>query len=207
MQHSLGLPGQRRTDLYAAIPERVVDSTLSRLPERPGLCRLHSGREILDENNDVFGDCGGGTDRRTVGADSRAGGMGDHVCSSRSGHPTLGSTDSRPEDVRGSPHDAILVSHGASSISATRQDRRRRDCAVVRVLGSGAYGTRPEASGNRRHVPGRSVREARADCEHLWIKTAVDGQYREQSCNAPGSETSAGSLLQLMQRSARAAGY
>jgi hypothetical protein len=46
-----------------------------------------------------------------------------------------------------------------------------------------------------------------ADCEHLWIKTAVDGQYREQSCNAPGSETAAGSLLVLMQRAARAAGY
>jgi hypothetical protein len=46
-----------------------------------------------------------------------------------------------------------------------------------------------------------------ADCEHLWIKTAVEGQYREQSCNYPGSETSANSLLQLMQRSARAAGY
>ena len=46
-----------------------------------------------------------------------------------------------------------------------------------------------------------------ADCDHLWIKTAVEGQYREQSCNAPGSETSARSLLQLMQRSARAAGY
>ena len=46
-----------------------------------------------------------------------------------------------------------------------------------------------------------------ADCDHLWIKTAVEGQYREQSCNGPGSETSAGSLLQLMQRSARAAGY
>jgi hypothetical protein len=46
-----------------------------------------------------------------------------------------------------------------------------------------------------------------ADCEHLWIKTAVEGQYREQSCNAPGSETTASSLLQLMQRSARAAGY
>ena len=46
-----------------------------------------------------------------------------------------------------------------------------------------------------------------ADCEHLWIKTAIEGHYREQSCNAPGSETSASSLLQLMKRSARAAGY
>jgi len=46
-----------------------------------------------------------------------------------------------------------------------------------------------------------------ADCEHLSIKTAVDGQYREQSCNNPGSETFASSLLLLMQRSARAAGY
>ena len=44
-----------------------------------------------------------------------------------------------------------------------------------------------------------------ADCDHLWIKTAVEGQYREQSCNLPGSETSASVLLQLMQRSARAA--
>lgn len=46
-----------------------------------------------------------------------------------------------------------------------------------------------------------------ADCDHLWVKTAVEGQYREQSCNLPGSETSANSLLQLMQRSARAARY
>jgi hypothetical protein len=44
-----------------------------------------------------------------------------------------------------------------------------------------------------------------ADCDHLWIKTAVEGQYREQSCNLPDSETSAGLLLQLMQISARAA--
>lgn len=46
-----------------------------------------------------------------------------------------------------------------------------------------------------------------ADCEHLWIKTAVEGQYREQSCNAPDSETAASSLLLLMQRAARSAGY
>jgi hypothetical protein len=45
------------------------------------------------------------------------------------------------------------------------------------------------------------------DCEQIWIKTAADGKYREQSCQEPGSETSAGSLLQLMKRSARAAGY
>jgi hypothetical protein len=44
-----------------------------------------------------------------------------------------------------------------------------------------------------------------ADCDHLWIKTAVEGRYREQSCNLPDAETPAGSLLQLMQRSARAA--
>jgi len=45
------------------------------------------------------------------------------------------------------------------------------------------------------------------DCEQIWIKTAVDGHYREQSCQLPGPETSAGALLQLMKRSARAAGY
>jgi hypothetical protein len=45
------------------------------------------------------------------------------------------------------------------------------------------------------------------DCEQIWIKTAVDGQYREQSCQLPGPETSAGALFQLMKRSARAAGY
>ena len=45
------------------------------------------------------------------------------------------------------------------------------------------------------------------DCDHLWIKTAVEGQYREQSCNGPDSETAASSLLLLMQRAARAAGY
>jgi hypothetical protein len=45
------------------------------------------------------------------------------------------------------------------------------------------------------------------DCEQIWIKTAVDGQYREQSCQLPGPETSAGALLQLMKRSAQAAGY
>lgn len=46
-----------------------------------------------------------------------------------------------------------------------------------------------------------------ADCDHIWIKTTADGRYREQSCNVPGSDTLAGMLLQLMQRSARAAGY
>jgi hypothetical protein len=46
-----------------------------------------------------------------------------------------------------------------------------------------------------------------ADCDEIWIKTGVDGQYREQSCNLPGAETSADALLQLMKRSARAAGY
>jgi hypothetical protein len=46
-----------------------------------------------------------------------------------------------------------------------------------------------------------------ADCDHLWIKTAVGGRYREQSCNLPASDTPASSLLQLMQRSARAARY
>lgn len=45
------------------------------------------------------------------------------------------------------------------------------------------------------------------DCEQIWIKTAVDGQYREQSCQLPGPGTAAGALLQLMKRSARAAGY
>lgn len=45
------------------------------------------------------------------------------------------------------------------------------------------------------------------DCEQIWIKTAADGRYREQSCQEPGSDTAAGALLQLMKRSARAAGY
>jgi hypothetical protein len=45
------------------------------------------------------------------------------------------------------------------------------------------------------------------DCDQVWIKTAADGQYREQSCPLPGSDTMAGTLLQLMKRSARAAGY
>ena len=46
-----------------------------------------------------------------------------------------------------------------------------------------------------------------ADCEQVWIKTAADGQYREQSCQQPGSDTAAGALLQLMKRFAQAAGY
>jgi hypothetical protein len=46
-----------------------------------------------------------------------------------------------------------------------------------------------------------------ADCDQIWIKTAADGDYREQSCQQPRSETLAGSLLQLMKRSAQAAGY
>jgi hypothetical protein len=46
-----------------------------------------------------------------------------------------------------------------------------------------------------------------ADCDHLWIKTAVEGNTASSRVTGPGSETSAGSLLQLMQRSARAAGY
>jgi hypothetical protein len=45
------------------------------------------------------------------------------------------------------------------------------------------------------------------DCDQIWIKTAADGQYREQSCQLPGSDTMAGTLLQLMKRSVRAAGY
>jgi hypothetical protein len=45
------------------------------------------------------------------------------------------------------------------------------------------------------------------DCEWIWIKTGVDKQYREQSCQLPGPDTSAGALLQLMKSSARAAGY
>jgi hypothetical protein len=45
------------------------------------------------------------------------------------------------------------------------------------------------------------------DCEQIWIKTAADGRYREQSCQEPGVDTVAGALLQLMKKSARAAGY
>jgi hypothetical protein len=45
------------------------------------------------------------------------------------------------------------------------------------------------------------------DCDQIWIKTAVDGRYREQSCQLPSSETSAGALLQLMKSAAQAAGY
>jgi hypothetical protein len=46
-----------------------------------------------------------------------------------------------------------------------------------------------------------------ADCDQIWIKTATDGKYREQSCQVPDSDTAAGALLQLLKRSARAAGY
>jgi hypothetical protein len=45
-----------------------------------------------------------------------------------------------------------------------------------------------------------------ADCDQIWIKTAANGHYREQSCQVPGSDTAAGALLQLMKRSAQAAG-
>jgi len=45
------------------------------------------------------------------------------------------------------------------------------------------------------------------DCDHLWIKTVANGKYREQSCNGPGPDTSAASLLAFMQKAARAAGY
>ena len=45
------------------------------------------------------------------------------------------------------------------------------------------------------------------DCDQIWIKTATDGKYREQSCQVPDSDTAAGALLQLLKRSARAAGY
>ena len=40
------------------------------------------------------------------------------------------------------------------------------------------------------------------DCDQIWIKTAADGKYREQSCQEPGSETLARALLQLMKKSA-----
>ena len=46
-----------------------------------------------------------------------------------------------------------------------------------------------------------------ADCDQIWIKTAADGTYREQSCQMPGSDTAAGGLLQLMKRAAPSAGY
>lgn len=46
-----------------------------------------------------------------------------------------------------------------------------------------------------------------ADCEQVWIKTMKEGTYREQSCQEPSAGTSADTLLQLMKRSARAAGY
>jgi hypothetical protein len=45
------------------------------------------------------------------------------------------------------------------------------------------------------------------DCEQIWIKTVADGRYREQSCQMPGVDTAAGALLELMKKSARAAGY
>ncbi len=43
------------------------------------------------------------------------------------------------------------------------------------------------------------------DCDQIWIKTVVDGKYREQSCQLPGPETVAGQLLELMKTSAGAA--
>jgi hypothetical protein len=45
------------------------------------------------------------------------------------------------------------------------------------------------------------------DCDQIWIKAAADGKYREQSCQVLGADSAAGALLQLMKRSARAAGY
>jgi hypothetical protein len=45
------------------------------------------------------------------------------------------------------------------------------------------------------------------DCEQVWIKTVRDGRYREQSCQEPSAGTSADTLLQLMKKSAHAAGY
>lgn len=45
------------------------------------------------------------------------------------------------------------------------------------------------------------------DCEEVWIKTTKEGTYREQSCQQPSAGTSADTLMQLMKRSARAAGY
>jgi hypothetical protein len=45
------------------------------------------------------------------------------------------------------------------------------------------------------------------DCDQIWIKTATGGKYQEQSCQVPDSDTAAGALLQLLKRSARAAGY
>jgi hypothetical protein len=50
-------------------------------------------------------------------------------------------------------------------------------------------------------VPSSNVVAVCADCEQLWIKTAVDGKYREQSCPMPRPETIAASLLALMKRS------
>lgn len=46
-----------------------------------------------------------------------------------------------------------------------------------------------------------------ADCEQMWVKTAADGRYREQSCDDPDAHATVASLLELMKRSARAAGY
>jgi hypothetical protein len=43
------------------------------------------------------------------------------------------------------------------------------------------------------------------DCDQIWIKTIANGKYREQSCQAPTSETIAGDLLELMKASAQSA--
>jgi len=45
------------------------------------------------------------------------------------------------------------------------------------------------------------------DCEAIWIKTTADGRHREQYCQDPRDGTAADRLLQLMKRSAKAAGY
>ena len=44
-------------------------------------------------------------------------------------------------------------------------------------------------------------------CPLIWIKTAVDGKYREQACAEPGPDTGAGALFALMKSSARASGF
>ena len=46
-----------------------------------------------------------------------------------------------------------------------------------------------------------------ADCEPLWVKTSVNGQYQEQSCPQPRPDSLVGTLLLLMKESARSAGY
>ena len=43
------------------------------------------------------------------------------------------------------------------------------------------------------------------DCQEIWIKTAVDGNYREQACQLLTPDKLARSLLELMQTSAQAA--